>query len=319
MSGPIPGGGDRPLLCLLGPTATGKTALAVELVARLPLEIVSVDSVMVYRGMDIGTAKPPPELRAVAPHHLVDILDPAESYSAARFVADAERVMAGIRRRGRIPLLVGGTFLYFRALCEGLGPLPAADPRLRARLAAELRQLGTAALHARLRRLDPAAAERIHPNDPQRIQRALEVCELTGRPMTEQWRPPARRPRRCLRIALVPSDRQRLDRCIEARLDAMLAAGLVAEVEALFRRPDLGPELPSMRAVGYRQVWQYLAGDCERTALKPRILAATRQYAKRQLTWLKKESIDFRFDPESPDLLDSIQAVIMRDLLAVEG
>ncbi len=285
----------------MGPTASGKTDLAVELVERLPFEIISVDSAMVYRGMDVGTAKPEPELLARAPHRLIDILDPVERYSAARFREDALREMAAITASGRIPLLVGGTGLYFRALEQGLSALPDADPQLRARLEAEAAREGWAALHLRLVQVDPEAAARIHPNDPQRLQRALEVYELTGRPLSELQRVRGvPLPYRLAKIALVPAERSLLHRRIADRFEAMLASGLIEEVERLFRRPDLGPELPSIRSVGYRQVWGHLAGEYGREEMIQRGIAATRQLAKRQLTWLRREAETLRIDPAAP-------------------
>ncbi|RRQ22658.1 tRNA (adenosine(37)-N6)-dimethylallyltransferase MiaA [Thiohalobacter thiocyanaticus] len=287
---------EQPVVCLMGPTAAGKTDLAVALVEALPLEIVSVDSVMVYRDMDIGSAKPDAETLRRAPHHLIDFLDPAEAYSAARFVADAERAMAAIRARGRIPLLVGGTGLYFRALEQGLAPMPEASPELRAQLAAELAERGTAALHARLAAVDPEAAARIHPNDPQRIQRALEVHTLTGRPQSEFHREQtARRGSAWLKLVIAPEARGWLHARIERRFNAMLEAGFVDEVEHLYRRGDLSSQMPSMRAVGYRQVWQYLAGEYDYEEMRLRGVYATRQYAKRQLTWLRGEQDAVRF------------------------
>lgn len=280
-----------PVIFLMGATATGKTDLAVALVRRLPLEIVSVDSAMVYRGMDVGTAKPGPEVRAVAPHRLIDIEDPARAYSAARFRADARREIADIHAQGRIPLLVGGTMLYFRALAEGLAEMPPADPAVRARIEAQAAQQGWAALHARLARVDPASARRIHPNDPQRLQRALEVWELTGRPLSqiiaEAHGDPL--PYRLVKLAVDPQGRAELGERIAARFHAMLAAGLVAEVEALRDRGDLHPELPARRAVGYRQVWAYLDGVYDYATMVARGITATHQLAKRQMTWLRAE------------------------------
>lgn len=281
-----------PVLFLMGPTASGKTALAVELVQRLPFEIVSVDSALVYREMDIGTAKPDPETRRIAPHRLVDIRDPAEAYSAGQFRADALHEIAAIQAVGHVPLLVGGTMLYFRALERGLAELPSADPALRARLAAELAEQGGAVLHARLARLDPAAAVRIHPHDPQRIQRALEVYELTGRPLTELCAQSRNEslPFRIVKWIVAPVDRRVLHERIERRFGTMLEQGFIAEVERLRARGDLNPDLPSMRAVGYRQVWAYLDGRLDDAAMVDRGIVATRQYAKRQLTWLRAES-----------------------------
>lgn len=285
-----PARADGPaLILLLGPTAAGKTAAALEVARRVPAEIVSVDSALVYRAMDIGTAKPTPDERAQVPHHLIDILDPAQSYSAARFAADARALVAAIRARGRTPLLVGGTMLYARALTEGLHDLPEADPRIRARLDAEAAALGWPALHARLARLDPASAQRIEASDAQRIQRALEILELTGKPMSALLG--ARREAADLgpviRIALEPSDRAELHRRIDRRLAAMFDAGFVDEVRGLRARGDLHAGMPSMRCVGYRQVWEHLDGRYDAATTIARAAAATRQLAKRQLTWLR--------------------------------
>jgi tRNA dimethylallyltransferase len=277
-----------PAILLMGPTASGKTTLALELAARFPVEIVSVDSAQVFRDMDIGTAKPDRETLARFPHHLIDIVSPEESYSAARFREDALRAMADIAARGRVPLLVGGTLLYFKALREGLADLPRADAELRAAIDAEARAHGWPALHAELARLDPESAGRIAPTDGQRIQRALEVVRLTGEPQgaffaRQAGTPP---PYRLLSLALMPSSRSVLHERIAQRFDAMLAAGLVAEVEALRASYRLDIGLPSMRCVGYRQVWEMLEGRLPRPELRDRGVFATRQFAKRQLTWL---------------------------------
>ncbi|MDY6980750.1 MAG: tRNA (adenosine(37)-N6)-dimethylallyltransferase MiaA [Pseudomonadota bacterium] len=279
-----------PAIALLGPTASGKTDLAVRLVRELPVEIISVDSVMVYREMDIGSAKPGPGILAEAPHRLIDFLDPAEACSAARFAELARREMAEISAAGRIPLLVGGTMLYFRALIHGLSRLPAADETLRARLAQEGVERGWAAMHARLGEVDPPAAERIHPNDPQRIQRALEVYELTGVPLSQLQQQNEPLPWRFVKLALIPSDRAVLHERIADRFAQMLEQGLVDEVEALFARGDLDEQMPSIRAVGYRQLWHYLQGRINYTQMQEQGVAATRQLAKRQLTWLRSES-----------------------------
>ena len=298
----------RPVLCLMGPTASGKTDLAVALHEALPVDIVSVDSVMVYRGMDIGSAKPEPEIRARAPHRLVDILDPAEAYSAARFREDALREIRAIHAAGRVPLLVGGTMLYFRALFGGLSALPSADPAVRSRLEAEAAGRGWPTLHARLAEVDPQAAARIHPNDPQRIQRALEVYELTGRPLSALQVAGAGEtpPYRFVKLALAPAERSVLHERIARRFRQMLETGLVEEVEGLFRRGDLHPGLPSIRAVGYRQVWQYLAGELDREAMVERGIIATRQLAKRQFTWLRSETEVDWFDSLAADRLPRI-------------
>jgi tRNA dimethylallyltransferase len=277
-------------VCITGPTACGKTDLALELAERLPLEVVSMDSAMVYRGLDIGTAKPSQATRAAVPHHLIDILDPTEAYSAGRFARDAADAIAGIRARGRLPLLVGGTLLYLRALRDGLSALPRGDDATRADLDREAAARGWSALHERLRRLDPAAAARIAPSDRQRIQRALEVHALTGRPISELQRAGPTAPAlEILTIALVPEDRVALGARIEQRFDAMVAQGFVAEVERLRARGDLRADLPSMRAVGYRQLWAYLDGHYGWNDARTKAIVATRQYAKRQLTWLRGE------------------------------
>jgi len=287
MNAPLP-----PAIFLMGPTASGKTTLAFELSKHFPLEIISVDSALVYRGMNIGTAKPDADLLKRAPHRLIDIRDPAAAYSAAEFRDDALAAMADITAQGRIPLLVGGTFLYFRALEAGLSDMPAADPVVRARLEAEAEQLGWAGMHARLSVIDPQAAGRIHANDPQRIQRALEVYALTGRPISEfhQQEQADALPYRLLKLGLIPADRAVLHAQIEQRFKQMLAAGLVDEVRTLFSRGDLRAELPAMRAVGYRQVWAFLAGKSGYDEMVEQAIVATRQYAKRQLTWLRSET-----------------------------
>ncbi|MFM0487305.1 tRNA (adenosine(37)-N6)-dimethylallyltransferase MiaA [Paraburkholderia graminis] len=281
-----------PIPCLLGPTASGKTAAALALAARHPIEIISVDSALVYREMDIGTAKPTAEERAVAPHHLIDIVDPANAYSAAEFRADALRLTAEIHARGRLPLLVGGTMLYYKALTQGLNDLPAADPNVRAQLDADAARDGWPALHARLAAVDPATAARLAPNDSQRIQRALEVFMLTGEAMSTLLAAPARTDDaaadwRFVPIALEPSDRSVLHARIERRFDAMLENGFVDEVVKLRERGDLSPEMPSMRCVGYRQVWEYLDGAVDYATMRDKGVFATRQLCKRQLTWLR--------------------------------
>jgi tRNA dimethylallyltransferase len=301
----------------MGPTAAGKTDVAVALVERGPFEIVSVDSAMVYRGMDIGTGKPEPAVLARAPHRLVDIRDPDQPYSAAEFARDAHEAIAAIRERGRVPLLVGGTGLYFRALRQGLSPLPQADARVRARLEARAEREGWPALHRALARVDPAAAARIHPNDPQRIQRALEVHAITGRAMSELMGSRRMATRRgaapllvgCT-VVLEPADRAWLHERIERRFHAMLERGLIDEVRGLRARWALDPGLPSMRAVGYRQAWQHLEGACSRAELTRRALAATRQLARRQLTWLRAERGVERLDCAAPDLGARVLALL---------
>jgi tRNA dimethylallyltransferase len=275
-------------VCLTGPTACGKTELALALAQRVPLEIISMDSALVYRGLDIGTAKPSAAIRGAVPHHLIDILEPTESYSAGRFTRDAGALIDEIRARGRLPLLVGGTLLYLRALRDGLSPLPRADRSVRAELDAQAAELGLKALHERLRRVDPAAAARIAPTDPQRIQRALEVHALTNRPISELQRADDGRKRTAvLAIALVPESRAELALRIERRFDAMVDAGFLGEVERLRARGELNADMPAMRAVGYRQLWAHLDGRYSWDEARAKAIVATRQYAKRQLTWLR--------------------------------
>ncbi|HEV2623260.1 MAG TPA: tRNA (adenosine(37)-N6)-dimethylallyltransferase MiaA [Frateuria sp.] len=297
----------RPLaVFLMGPTASGKTALACALRERFALELVSVDSALVYRGLDIGAAKPDAQTRARHPHALLDLRDPSEPYSAADFRADALEAMGRIRSQGRVPLLVGGTGLYFRALQRGLSALPDAAPAIRARLADEASARGWPALHARLAGLDPAAAARIGANDAQRLQRALEVIELTGRPLSEQQTGGTGGPFpwRVLKLALVPTERQELHARIARRFDAMLAAGFLDEVRALRGRGDLHPDLPALRAVGYRQAWEHLEAATGTSAFRDKSIFATRQLAKRQITWLRSEMDARVLDPELPDLVE---------------
>ncbi len=288
----------RPVLFLMGPTASGKTDLAVALVRRLPLEIVSVDSAMVYRGMDIGTGKPGREMLSRAPHRLIDIREPEETYSAAQFRKDALEAIAEIRDAGRVPLLVGSTGLYFRALEKGLSPLPAADPRMRAALESEARRLGWGALHDRLATVDPASAARIHRNDPQRIQRALEVQAITGKSMSALMAA-GREGGAGLTVhavSLEPAERVWLHQRIARRFGEMLSRGLVEEVAALRDSGKLRAGMPALRAVGYRQTWDHLEGVIDRKSLAERGIAATRQLARRQLTWLRGEPEVSRFD-----------------------
>jgi tRNA dimethylallyltransferase len=278
----------RTAFALLGPTASGKSRLAMELASKHALEIVSVDSAQVYRGMDIGTAKPSASERRAVPHHLIDLIDPTESYSAGRFRDDASRLAVEILARKKIPLLVGGTMLYYRALSQGIDALPQAEPGLRAQLDARAARHGWPALHADLARVDPATAARLAPNDAQRIQRALEVWELTGKPISGLQRSAhAELPFKLRAFALVPMERAALHERIAARFDAMLKAGLVEELRALRRKHELHAGLPSMRAVGYRQAWRFLEGEITAQELRETGIAATRQLAKRQLTWLR--------------------------------
>jgi tRNA dimethylallyltransferase len=301
-------------VCLLGPTASGKSALALPLAEALDAEIVSVDSAQIYRGMDIGTAKPSPAERSRVTHHLIDIREPTERYSAANFAADARRLAAEIRARGRSVLLVGGTMLYFKALREGLDGLPSADPALRREIAQAAAREGWPALHARLAERDPASAARIGPNDAQRIQRALEVCTLTGQAMSALLGRRSAEPFDALWIALVPENRILLHARIAARFDAMLQAGLVDELRALRARFRLDPDLPAMRCVGYRQAWQHLDGTLDARGLRDKGIAATRQLAKRQLTWLRRLAADITLDPFADAALDRVEH--LRNLIA---
>jgi tRNA dimethylallyltransferase len=299
------GADTRPLaIALMGPTASGKTATAIELAQSLGGEIVSVDSALVYRGLEIGSAKPDATERASAPHHLLDLRDPWQSYSAAEFAADAALAVNDILARGKIPILTGGTGLYFRALLQGMSPMPEADPAMRARLAAEAAQRGWPALHAELAAVDPIAARRIHATDPQRIQRALEVFRLTGKPISYWQALPGigRLPVRVLKVVLAPQDRAVLHQRIERRFDLMLANGFLDEVRQLRALPHMQQvaqplDLPAVRAVGYRQAWLHLDGEDSAAVFRDKAIFATRQLAKRQLTWLRGE-LDARwFDP----------------------
>ncbi len=300
----------------MGPTASGKSALAASLAGHFPVEIISVDSAQIYRGMDIGTAKPSAALRAAAPHHLIDIIDPTEAYSAARFREDALRSMGEITARGRIPLLVGGTMLYFKALREGLSDLPDSDRRVRAEIDGEAAERGWPAMHARLAEVDPQTAARLKPNDAQRIQRALEIHRVTGKPMSQQLgrKRDAAPPFRLIALALVPSDRGALHRRIEERFESMLRLGLVEELSALRKRYPLESTLPSMRCVGYRQTWQYLEGEIGRKELRDRGVAATRQLAKRQLTWLRAMKTVRSFDCLAENLDAEALDYVRRDI-----
>lgn len=280
-----------PAIFLMGPTAAGKTDLALGLAQVLPCDLISVDSALIYRGMDIGTAKPEPEVLAQFPHQLVDIRDPEQSYSAAEFRQDALAAMAESTAKGRIPLLVGGTMLYFRALLDGLAEMPAADPAIRQQLEALAQEQGLAALHEQLKQIDPASAERIHPNDPQRLIRALEVYQASGMTMTEhrerQQNQAKGLPYQVVQLAIAPQQRQLLHERIALRFAQMLKQGFIDEVETLRQRPNLHPDMPSMRSVGYRQVWEYLDGLSSYDDMVAKGVAATRQLAKRQFTWLR--------------------------------
>lgn len=302
---------ELPLICIMGPTASGKTALAIALKQQLQrAELISVDSALVYRGMDIGTAKPDATELAAAPHFLLDIRDPAQSYSAADFRQDALELIAAIRQRGNTPILVGGTMLYFKALLQGISSLPAADPAVRAELEAEAAVKGWQAMHQQLAQLDPVAAARIHPNDPQRINRALEVYRLTGQSLTALTAQQAEPlPYQVRQFAIAPTDRAELHRRIEQRFLQMLAQGFEQEVRQLYQRGDLHPDLPSIRCVGYRQMWDYLAGGVDYETMVSQGIAATRQLAKRQLTWLRSWPDLHWLKTEAP-LAENLQAVI---------
>ena len=303
----------RPLaIFLMGPTASGKTALACALADRYPLGLISVDSALVYRGLDIGSAKPDAATLTRYPHELVDIRDPAQPYSAADFRSDALAAMSRVTAGGRVPLLVGGTGLYFRALQRGLSDLPEADPALRERLGAEAATIGWPAMHARMAALDPVAGERIRPGDAQRIQRALEVMALTGQRLTDLQKHATgeRLPWRVLKLALLPDDRKALHERIATRFDAMLAEGFLDEVRALKARGDLHADLPAIRAVGYRQAWEYLDGQGDATNLRDRGIYATRQLAKRQITWLRSELDARMFDPDRGDPLPEVDKAL---------
>ena len=302
----------------MGPTATGKTDLAIELCKELPCDIISVDSVMVYRGMDIGSAKPDAATLVAAPHRLIDICDPAEPFSAAQFRQRAMEEINEVLARGRIPLLVGGTMLYFRALELGLSPLPSSDPEVRVRLEAELNKHGLPHLHARLAQVDSEAAARIHTNDTQRTLRALEVFELSGEPMSTFLQKGIDNDLPChlLKIVLTPADRTTLHRRIERRFQLMLEQGFMTEVETLYQRSDLHADLPSMRAVGYRQAWVYLDGQWDYDTMVEKGIIATRQLAKRQLTWLKREPDEAAFRLNFEEKPGKILAQVLKYLAA---
>lgn len=298
----------------MGPTAAGKTELAVEMVERFNMEIISVDSAQIYREMDIGTAKPDAKTRRRAPHHLIDILDPAESYSAANFASDAGRLIKEIQAKGKVPLLCGGTMLYFRAIIEGLSELPEADEAIRQSLEVEAQAKGWQAMHAQLARVDPQSAQRIHPNDPQRIQRALEVYRISGVSLTDwtQCNQPQGLPYEFYKFVVSPEDRSILHQRIESRFDQMLSAGFVDEVKRLQQRGDLDLGKPSMRCVGYRQIWEALAGKYSLQEARLKGIIASRQLAKRQLTWLRSMDDVGWFDPlkssEITRLMDEISS-----------
>lgn len=304
-----------PAIFIMGPTAAGKTDLAVDLVDKYPCELISVDSALIYKGMDIGTAKPDDATLARAPHKLIDFLDPSESYSAAEFRRDALIEMKTTTESGKVPILVGGTMLYFRALENGLANMPDADTAIRERLTQEAKVNGWKTLHDRLTEIDPESAKRIHPNDPQRLQRALEVFEISGISMTELHRRASDNalPYRLLKIALIPSDREWLRQRASLRFDLMIEAGFMDEVKTLYERGDLYEKLPSIRCVGYRQAWEYLEGKVDYEEMKFRAITATRQLAKRQLTWLRSEKAIVTYDPlinDTSSILEEIDAFL---------
>jgi tRNA dimethylallyltransferase len=297
-----------PAVFLMGPTAAGKTGLAVDLCQRFGMEIISVDSALVYRGLDIGTAKPDVDTLQIAPHRLIDIRDPSESYSAADFCDDALREMDAITAAGKVPLLAGGTMLYFRALEHGLSELPAADPETRRQLEQQAAEIGWAAMHEILRQKDPKAASRIHPNDPQRIQRALEVIALSGQPMSELQEQTAGKALdyRVHKVIICPQPRSVLHQRIEKRFNLMIEAGFIEELKSLHARPDLHADLPAMRAVGYRQGWEWLEGTYSFAEMREKAIAATRQLAKRQLTWLRRESVPVWYDLQADGVAENV-------------
>jgi tRNA dimethylallyltransferase len=316
-----------PAIFLMGPTASGKTNVAVALAERLPVELISVDSALVFRDMNIGTAKPDAAILSKAPHHLIDIIDPTEAYSAAAFRQDALRLMGEITARGKIPLLVGGTMLYFKALREGLSELPQANPEIRATLDAEISQYGIQSLHQKLALVDAKSAERLAPNDTQRIQRAMEIFRITGQPMStlielksleerkarDQGWGEGTLPYQTTAIALIPSDRAQLHARIATRFKTMLSLGLLDELRELRKKYPLKPEMTSMRCVGYRQAWQYLAGEINHDELLENGIVATRQLAKRQLTWLRSTPIDIELDCFAPALTEKVFAKLAPD------
>ena len=311
---------DSPFtIFIMGPTATGKTELAISIYDQLESDLISVDSALVYRGMDIGTAKPDEETLSKAPHQLIDIIDPAEVYSAGQFREDVLKIMSQSTAEHRTPILVGGTMLYFNALQKGLASMPAVDDAVKQAIALEEKTTGIQLMHERLRRIDPVSAERIHPNDPQRIKRALELYDFTGKTLTDYWAEQAKNsslsgfPYHRIKIALMPPDRVELRKRITQRLDLMLKQGFIEEVEKLHKRADLNAEMPSIRAVGYRQVWSYLDGECNFDEMREKAIIATAQLAKRQMTWLRKETECNFIDPGAinrPKVLKNLKILL---------
>ncbi|MDP1665675.1 MAG: tRNA (adenosine(37)-N6)-dimethylallyltransferase MiaA [Methylobacter sp.] len=308
---------NSPAIFLMGPTASGKTALSVQLAQALNGEIISVDSALVFKGMDIGTAKPAREERGGVPHHLIDILDPAESFSTGQFRKQALILMDDITGRGKIPILVGGTMLYFNVLNSGLAVLPEADPVIRAKLDQDLERLGKEVLHRRLAEIDPESAARIHPNDPQRVQRALEVYEISGKPLTSFFTAAQAQdiPYQKIKLVVAPQDRVILHDMIARRFKQMLEQGFIDEVAALYQRGDLTEKMPSIRAVGYRQAWSYLQGEYDLETMTEKAIIATRQLAKRQFTWLRREMDATNFQTGQTDLLTKVLATVNNKLL----
>ena len=305
-----------PVVLLMGPTASGKTELAVALASHFDGEIISVDSSLVYRGMDIGTAKPSLEIRAQIPHHLIDILDPVQSFSAGQFRHQAIKLIEQIRQSGKLPILAGGTMLYFHGLLNGLAQLPVADTQVRAEIDLEARRLGWRVMHQKLAEIDPQSAARIHPNDTQRIQRALEVYRVSGKPLTD-WIEDNRKtsfPYPKIPLVVAPKDRAMLHRRIERRFYKMLEQGFVEEVRELYRRKDMHQNLPAMRCVGYRQIWSYLAGEMDRETMISKAIIATRQLAKRQFTWLRRYQEAQWFDSEENQIINTVISNISKSI-----
>ena len=300
-----------PIICLMGPTASGKTDLAINIAQKLPIQIISVDSALIYRHMNIGTAKPAPTVLEKYPHHLINICDPSERYSAANFCTQVNALIAKIHQQQKIPLLVGRTMMYFNALFKGLAQLPDADLNIRQKLDNLLKEKGAAYLHTQLQQVDPTAADKIHPNDPQRLQRALEVYQITGTPISELWQTQAQQPSKTfIKIAISPADRKVLHQRIEQRFEQMLQQGFLNEVEQLMLRGDLSLGLPAIRCVGYRQAWQHLLGEFDFTTMREKSIIATRQLAKRQLTWLRSFDDMYWFDSCDENLTSIILAFI---------
>lgn len=310
---------SKSIVCLMGPTASGKTAASLALAKQLPVEIVSVDSAMVYRGLDIGSAKPAADVLQQFPHHLIDICQPHQPYSAADFCCDAKQAINDIHHRKKLPLLVGGTMMYYKALQQGLSQLPSANHVLRQRFETTAKQKGWHYLHQQLQQHDSSAAARIHPNDTQRIQRALEVCYLTGQPLSQlQRQAPLNNNYHFINIGLIPDDRKFLHQMIADRFDQMLADGLIEEIKQLYQQQDLDQDLPAMRAVGYRQVWQYLQGQYDEETMREKSIVASRQLAKRQLTWLRHWPDLHRFNSQDQGIITMIVDFLRNQISTIE-